>query len=177
MYPVRRSRLLAPEVLSGASKRNRRTGEEGKIQSGEVTMNLGQIDYKSKVAPTGYYCHTCKKQGCKLWREYQTFADYTELVCCDCAAASQEKDVSKIDRFGRYVSDLDSISRRERRRFARQNSGPRRMHAKRIYDGKTDQIGWRVPAVPTEDGTTFWGYTSVPLSGVHWWQRLPTRVA
>jgi len=34
-------------------------------------------------------------------------------------------------------------------------------------------IGWMVAAVPTEDGTTYWGYTSVPQEGVEWWDRLP----
>lgn len=34
-------------------------------------------------------------------------------------------------------------------------------------------IGWKVAAVPTEDGTTFWGYTSVPMAGVRWWDALP----
>jgi hypothetical protein len=37
----------------------------------------------------------------------------------------------------------------------------------------TDQIGFRVPAVPTEGGETYWGYTSVPDDGVAWWHRLP----
>ena len=45
----------------------------------------------------------------------------------------------------------------------------RRAHA------RTDQIGRRVPAVPTEDGASFWGYTSVPDAGVVWWRSLPTR--
>ena len=34
-------------------------------------------------------------------------------------------------------------------------------------------IGWLVPAVPTEEGNTFWGYTSVPYQGVYWWDNLP----
>ena len=33
-------------------------------------------------------------------------------------------------------------------------------------------IGWLVAAVPTEDGTTYWGYTSVPDDGVEWWNKL-----
>ena len=33
-------------------------------------------------------------------------------------------------------------------------------------------IGWLVAAVPTEDGDTYWGYTSVPQAGVEWWNRL-----
>lgn len=36
-------------------------------------------------------------------------------------------------------------------------------------------IGWLVAAVPTEDGLTFWGYTSVPDDGVKWWDNLPKR--
>ena len=39
----------------------------------------------------------------------------------------------------------------------------------------TDQIGWLVPAVPSEEGDTFWGYMSVPQAGCDWWDRLPTR--
>jgi hypothetical protein len=34
-------------------------------------------------------------------------------------------------------------------------------------------IGWTVAAVPTEDGHTYWGYTSVPQDGVEWWDNLP----
>lgn len=38
-----------------------------------------------------------------------------------------------------------------------------------------DSIGWLVPAVPTEDGTTFWGYTSIPSAGCFWWFSLLSR--
>lgn len=36
-----------------------------------------------------------------------------------------------------------------------------------------DQLGGLVPAVPTEDGSTFWGYSSVDGEGVLWWNALP----
>lgn len=39
----------------------------------------------------------------------------------------------------------------------------------------SDQIGFCVPAVPTPDGSTYWGYTEVPTEGVAWWHRLPLR--
>lgn len=51
--------------------------------------------------------------------------------------------------------------------------------------GDSDQIGWLVPAVPTElpnadgcipKGETFWGYTSVPGWGVKWWYKLPPKI-
>lgn len=38
-----------------------------------------------------------------------------------------------------------------------------------------DQIGGLVPAVPTADGAAYWGYTSVPSEGVHWWHSLCDR--
>lgn len=41
------------------------------------------------------------------------------------------------------------------------------------YTSDSHAIGWRVAAVPTEDGETFWGYTSVPDAGVAWWHALP----
>lgn len=36
-----------------------------------------------------------------------------------------------------------------------------------------DQIGYLVPAVPTYERDTFWGYTSVPPEDVAWWKALP----
>lgn len=35
--------------------------------------------------------------------------------------------------------------------------------------------GWRVAAVPTEDGQDWWGFTSVPDEGVLWWDGLPVK--
>jgi len=43
------------------------------------------------------------------------------------------------------------------------------------FKHKSDAIGWLVPAVPTEDNETYWGYTSVPDAGVAWWRALPNR--
>ena len=106
------------------------------------------LKYSSGLAPKGYKCTTYGKHGCQLWREYQTCAVYINLVCCDCAGKSQEVDVSGIDETGKI--DFEGM--------------------------RCDQIGFRVPAVPTEDGDTYWGYTSVPEDGVNWWKRLPTRV-
>lgn len=116
-------------------------------------MDFGPVDYNSNVPPEQYKCHTCGAHGCKLWREYQTCADYTELACCNCAGKSQEKDVSDIDEEGKIPLDPEHYG-----------SGMR-----------CDQIGWRVPAVPTEEGDTYWGYTSVPEAGVNWWHRLPSK--
>lgn len=45
----------------------------------------------------------------------------------------------------------------------------------KLEKGGSDQIGWLVPAIPTEDGETYWGYTSVPDDGCDWWDALPIR--
>jgi hypothetical protein len=120
-------------------------------------VNLGNVDYGSTKPPEGYRCTTCGAHGCKLWREYNTCADYTELVCCDCAGKSLGKDVSDIDADGMRPLTRDYSWARE--------------------DERTDQIGWRVPAVPTAEGDTFWGYLIVPADGASWWRRLPTMVS
>lgn len=117
-------------------------------------MDFGKIDYSSNIVPDNYKCTTCGIHGCKLWREYQVFADMTELVCCDCAGKSQKEDVSQIDDAGLRPLNPEIYGSNQR----------------------TDNIGWRIPAVPTTDGSTFWGYTSVPDDGVLWWKKLPTRV-
>lgn len=44
-----------------------------------------------------------------------------------------------------------------------------------LEDGGSDQIGDLVPAIPTEDGGTYWGYTSVPDAGCEWFDVLPIR--
>ena len=44
---------------------------------------------------------------------------------------------------------------------------------KPFHSESEHSIGWLVAAVPTEDGSTFWGFTSVPDEGVQWWNGLP----
>jgi hypothetical protein len=102
--------------------------------------------YVDGVVPEGYRCTACGASGSKLWRDYNTCADVTDLLCAVCAGKRYDVDVSKIDHRGTI---------RGRR-------------------GRTDQIGRLVPAVPTEDGETFWGYTSVPEEGCRWWADLPS---
>lgn len=36
-----------------------------------------------------YKCDKCGKAGCKLWREYSTFANHTSLYCRECAETNQ----------------------------------------------------------------------------------------
>lgn len=109
-------------------------------------MTIGKFSYTPQI-PSGYKCSACGAVGCKLWRQYNRIASAIELLCGGCALKDQGKN-GPIDADG-YVHD-DEVGAR------------------------CDQIGWLVPAVPTEDGETFWGYTSVPAAGVKWWRALPT---
>lgn len=114
-----------------------------------MPIKISPFSYE-EGAPAGYTCGSCGAHGVKLWREYQTFVDYQHLYCAKCAVAKDGRG-GEVDEHGKWCAP----------------------DAKSQF--KTDQIGWRVPAVPTVDGKTFWGYTSVPRDGVAWWKRLPTR--
>lgn len=127
-------------------KKGRKAPAERKAHPAVVDPDF-PVDYGTAVTPPGYRCGTCDAAGVKLWREYNTFLDHQSLRCATCAAADQGKDVSGIGPDGTYPSEY----------------------------GRTDQIGWYVPAVPTEANDTYWGYTSVPEAGVRWWKNLPTR--
>lgn len=96
--------------------------------------------------PISYTCETCGAAGVKLWRDYQTFVDNSDLLCAVCAGQREGDDVLEIDADG---------------------------YRPGAY-GRTDQIGSMVPAVITIEGDTFWGYTSVPPDRVSWWRALPS---
>lgn len=112
-------------------------------------MNIGTVDYSSLIPPAGYRCTTCGRNGCKLWRGSHVCADAVELQCCDCI----EKET-----WEQKFPDLDANGRNNTKW------------------GNSDQFYNGLPAVPTEAGDTYWGYTSVPDDGVKWWKRLPNRV-
>jgi hypothetical protein len=105
--------------------------------------------YLDGKVPEAYKCADCGATGCKLWREYNTFADYQTLRCAKCAAVDERKDITSIDAEGKTICEG-------------------------LNGFRSDTIGWLVPAVPTEEGDTYWGYTSVPTPGVKWWKNLPT---
>lgn len=104
--------------------------------------------YAASGAPAEYACGKCGASGVKLWRASHAPYDDLELRCARCALEEAEcgHGVSELDEWGRHVCHPAV---------------------------PTDRIGGLVPAVPTEDGGTFWGYTSVPAAGCVWWWRLP----
>lgn len=125
----------------------------------KIVDSTSPVDYATTKTPASYACTTCGRNGVKLWRDYQTFLNHQTLSCVDCACAAQNPpiDSALIDETGSHdhvFTDNDD---------------------KTVNLGPTDTIGWLVPAVPTAENDTFWGYTSVPQNGCDWWDRLPLR--
>lgn len=116
-----------------------------------VLVDNKPFTYASGDIPKTYRCGGCGAKGVKLWREYNTFLDHQTLRCYKCAGKNQKTlNVLQIDSDGKIPWFYRGTPM-----------------------GRTDQIGSLIPAVPTEDNDTFWGYTSVPEGGCHWWRSLP----
>jgi hypothetical protein len=41
---------------------------------------------------------------------------------------------------------------------------------------RTCTIGWLIPAVPTAELNTYWGFSNVPEDGAQWWRSLPSDI-
>lgn len=118
--------------------------------AGGLEMKIGNADYGTLKTPKGYRCDKCRASGVKLWRDYNAFLSDQTLRCADCLCQEKGLDPSKVTPEGKGPCAL--------------------------LDGMlTDQLGSRIPAVPTEKDNTYWGYSSVPEAGVVWWKRLPLR--
>ena len=55
-------------------------------------MSIGPVDYTNNAIPEGYKCTKCGKTNCKLWRQYQTFADHIKLLCGKHALRDQKEE-------------------------------------------------------------------------------------
>lgn len=121
--------------------------------------SMEPFKYSDFTVPPQYHCGKCGAHGVKLWREYQTFLENQTLMCAACACEEQS---NKERTF--------SITQDEKGHV----SVTRTPDPYGIQGG--DQIGWRIPAVPTEDGQTYWGYCSIGSGGVAWWERLPLEI-
>lgn len=101
------------------------------------------------IASRPYVCSECHEGGIKLWRNSVIDRSSVVLWCGPCALGKLGID-GTIDNHGN-LNGSDQLYRRE--------SG----------------YGSRLPAVPAQGGTSFWGYSSVPEDRVGWWRRLPLR--
>ncbi len=118
--------------------------------------DLSPINYSINSVPRGYKCDTCNATNCKLWREYCTFGKIA-LECVDCAIQSQSvPGTSSLGKYAKVEVAEDGTWLTD-------------------FGIRSDSLGWRVPAIPDEEGVGYWGYTSVPSSGINWWKGLPLR--
>lgn len=127
-------------------------------------MSIMPFSY-TPVAPAGYVCTGCGATNCKLWRQYNTMTCYIELKCAKCSGA----DISTLDDNGTVESTIF-----KRGEPVTTPNGIRYFGDKDAPVPRTDRLDGLMPAVPTEDGETFWGYTSVPAHGCRWWKALPS---
>lgn len=105
------------------------------------------IDYAKIETPPNYVCGDCGATGCKLWRFFHALLSHQKLRCAVCAGQVQKLTIVDINAQGRHV-DPDGY--------------------------RSNQIGYMVPAVPTEENDSYWGYLATPESGWLWWERLPS---
>lgn len=138
---------------------------------------MTRFSYAETTVAPQYHCGQCGIHGVKLWREYSTFLNHQSLLCADCSCKEQAASHDKHGSGQTYSVDQGEGGEVWVTTLYDKERDPRLYQ---FYGGSSrdgDQIGWRVPAVPTENGTTYWGYTSVPPDGVAWWNRLPLRLA
>ena len=108
--------------------------------------------YAAGEVPETYKCQLCGATHVKLWRKYQMFVEDNTLVCAPC--------LSRLKTTVGFVP-----------KFRDTKYGSR--WTKPAGGQESDSIGEFVPAVPTEENDTFWGYSSVPKGGCDWWNKLP----
>lgn len=129
---------------------------------------IAAFSYVTGYVPSQYHCGECGKHGLKLWRNC-TFLYHQSLLCGDCACEEQN---SKVKKF--------TVTEGSGKRLGRITVTVLHQPDPNMLSGDSgDQIGWRIPAVPTEDGAAFWNYMefSIGLGGSEeWWNRLPLRL-
>lgn len=144
----------------------------------DVVLNT-PVDYAAG-APDSYRCQKCDVFGVKLWRDYSSFLDNQRLLCLACACADQDELCEPTeDGKSLYTGKTYHLYRMPYDKpgwftgYDPAKGSPEGAVEFKTQRERCDQVGSMVPAVPTEDGMTYWGYTSVPQSGVDWWHRLP----
>ncbi len=142
----------------------------------------------SEGAHHTYRCSACKVQNVKLWREWNTFLSHQKLLCLKCGCKQEkterfptEDGKSLHDGKIQYWYQHDNTMWAAHGRFqfwqgwsgvpGEEPTGPN-IRFDSNYQ-QCDQLGGLCPAIPTVEGDTFWGYTSVPQDGCEWWYRLP----
>lgn len=94
--------------------------------------------------PATYQCAECHTNGVKLWR--MGSSSHVLLQCYLCVCKKEGVDPTSVDVDGTVPS--------------------------RMGHGRSDQIGYHVPAVPHPTGG-YWQYAAVDTDGAAWWRAMP----
>ena len=119
-----------------------------------MTENPTIEPFSYAATPKGYVCGECGQGGVKLWRVAASSCIRLFCVVCVC---KKERDVNPLDFDANGEHPIGFC-----------NNGAKWLGL------RSDQVGGCVAAVPCEDGSGWYGYTSIPEEGVAWWRRLPT---
>jgi hypothetical protein len=180
MFGIRGSEPLTGDIAPETERSEKR---QRRIPKPHITVvdPKHPVDYASSVTPSSYVCGECGARGVKLWRDYQTVLDHQTLLCLHCACAEQGKIRTPTEDGASLYTDVvhhwyrtADMSPDYWNGYDPKEGPPSDAIETKTERERTDQIGWRIPAVPTEANDTFWGYTSVPEAGCKWWNRLPT---
>ncbi len=106
------------------------------------------FDYSSQNIPDSYMCSLCGASQCKLWKTERIDTTY----CVACVARRVKITTEEIDDDG-TISDPHY----------------------REHPGRTNHIGWFIPAIPRRNKDGGW-YTDTPNSAQEslWWRNIPT---
>lgn len=96
-----------------------------------------------------YRCMQCGVDGVKLWRNYNSGNTRHELHCAACALQDQKA----------ILPELATVKTDGTMELPNGTS--------------TNRIGQLVPAIPTEEGSTFWGLRGITARAKRWWESLP----
>jgi hypothetical protein len=160
-----------------------------KLPNNEINTDqpVDAFSYSEGATPKGYECDKCKASGVRLWREWNTFLSHQQLVCLACINKNTKTKGGYTpdpkDRKFLLYGPLRTLWRTEE---TEPNTWHYKSEAQPVPEGaevieEQDRTmtpdlkgsGSMAPAIPTEDGSTFWGYSSVPEDGCNWWYALP----
>jgi hypothetical protein len=112
----------------------------------EKNRKVGEVNYATNKIPKDYRCDYCNVHGVKLWREYNTIADATKLLCVHCTKIDQQESVAKFGGrcFPEYGDQIGSFIP--------------------AVPTEGDDTYWGYTSVP-EDGVNWWKNLSTEIGG------------
>ncbi len=135
--------------------------------------------YLEGKVPKDYVCCDCGAKGVKLWHDCYTHDKHQPLRCLPCTCSEQGKvrtpteDGCSLYEEKRHMYRTAGMESNRWKQYNPDEGLPSDAVETKVWRNETDQIGWFVPAVPTEKNDAYWAYTAVPAEACEWWYNLP----